>query len=301
MVRAVLHESSASIFTNGAKPQLLYLYREGDGKMKASYTLQLQNDTAELIIIEKGCGRYMIDSQPYNIVEKNILLINAGTLHGLCPEDSPSIQCCRLGIQNLQLKGLPTGKVIKDGILPILSCDEHFDILHGFLELYEKILCHSSQNNHLQEAQDNLLAAMLICIMQDVKNTHQTTSHIQEYNLGLHIKEYIDNHYLEDLHLNDIAAALHINPYYMSHTFKKAIGYSPIQYMIRRRIGESQNLLMNTRYTITDIALRCGYNNSNYFQADFNSIVGMPPGRYRKSCRKCQQGPNNNFAQKAIF
>lgn len=79
------------------------------------------------------------------------------------------------------------------------------------------------------------------------------------------------------------AEALHVNAYYLSHTFKKIIGYSPMQYITRRRIGEAQNLLITTNRTVTDIALQCGYNNSNYFQVVFNNIVGMPPGKYRKA------------------
>ncbi|MCF2584023.1 AraC family transcriptional regulator [Mitsuokella multacida] len=33
---------------------------------------------------------------------------------------------------------------------------------------------------------------------------------------------------------------------------------------------------------MTDIALSCGYNNSNYFQSVFKRLVGMTPGQYRR-------------------
>lgn len=63
-------------------------------------------------------------------------------------------------------------------------------------------------------------------------------------------------------------------------------GCAPIQYVTRRRIGDAQNLLLSTDKTITDIAMECGYNNSNYFQVVFNNFVGMPPGKYRKTWKK---------------
>lgn len=100
--------------------------------------------------------------------------------------------------------------------------------------------------------------------------------------MSTRIKDYIDAHYLEDLKLPDIAAALHINPYYLSHTFKALTGVSPMSYIIRRRIDEAQSLLLTTNLTITAIAIECGYNNSNYFQSVFKNIVGMTPGKYRK-------------------
>ena len=55
-----------------------------------------------------------------------------------------------------------------------------------------------------------------------------------------------------------------------------------MQYIIRRRIGEAQNLLIGTDRSITEIAFSCGYNNSNYFQSVFKRLVGMTPGQYRR-------------------
>ena len=55
-----------------------------------------------------------------------------------------------------------------------------------------------------------------------------------------------------------------------------------MQYVTRRRIGEAQNLLINTQLSITEIAANVGYNNSNYFQNVFRKAVGLTPGNYRK-------------------
>lgn len=285
MVRASVIEPVDSIFEANTRPQLFYLQREGGEKKQTAHTLQSQVETAEIIVIEEGCGRYMVDNQVYDITKENIILLNAGVLHGLCPEIQTPFTTRRLGIRNLHLKGLPWGHFIGEDISPVLKTESHFAAIKQFFNLFDA-LQENKQKQLTNEAKDNLLAALLAAIMPLIHSTVPNSTRMQEYNLGLHIKEYIDEHYLEDLRLNDIASALHINPYYLSHTFKKAVGYSPIQYMIRRRIGESQNLLVNTSYTITDIALRCGYNNSNYFQAVFNSIVGMPPGRYRKAWRQ---------------
>ena len=285
MVRASVIEPAASIFEANTRPQLFYLQREGGEKKQTAHTLQSQAETAEMIVIEEGCGRYMVDNQVYDIAKGNIILLNAGVLHGLYPEIQTPFATRRLGIRNLHLKGLPWGHFISEDVSPVLAMEKHFAAIQLFLSLFD-VLQENAQKQLVSEAKDNLLASLLAAIMPLIHSTVPNSTRMQEYNLGLHIKEYIDEHYLEDLRLNDIASALHINPYYLSHTFKKAVGYSPIQYMIRRRIGESQNLLVNTSYTITDIALRCGYNNSNYFQAVFNSIVGMPPGRYRKAWRQ---------------
>jgi transcriptional regulator GlxA family with amidase domain len=74
----------------------------------------------------------------------------------------------------------------------------------------------------------------------------------------------------------------------MSHTFKETTGYSPIQYIMRRRIGEAQTLLITTNHSITMVANIVGYDNSSYFNKIFTKNVGMTPKRYRECYTKKQ-------------
>ncbi|GAA3314259.1 hypothetical protein GCM10020331_006370 [Ectobacillus funiculus] len=75
---------------------------------------------------------------------------------------------------------------------------------------------------------------------------------------------------------------MNMNHYYMSHVFKSTIGYSPMQYVIRRRIGEAQSYLLATDKTVTDIAYMVGYNSASNFNNAFKKMVGMSPQRYRE-------------------
>lgn len=64
------------------------------------------------------------------------------------------------------------------------------------------------------------------------------------------------------------------------------IDFSPMKYVNLRRMGEAQNLLINTSWTITRIALSVGYNNSNYFQNVFKDFMKITPKEYRKKWTK---------------
>ena len=99
--------------------------------------------------------------------------------------------------------------------------------------------------------------------------------------LGRRIKEYIDKHYMEPITLQSMGEALHISSYYLSHVFKQMSGYSPVQYLLRRRIGEAQTLLITTELSVTRIAEMVGYDSSSYFNLQFTKNVGMPPNKYR--------------------
>ena len=57
---------------------------------------------------------------------------------------------------------------------------------------------------------------------------------------------YLDEHYMEPIQLQSLGERFHISQFYLSHIFKAETGLSPMKYVMHRRIGQSQNLLMNT-------------------------------------------------------
>ena len=96
------------------------------------------------------------------------------------------------------------------------------------------------------------------------------------------IKDYIDKHFADEFSLQQMADALHVSPYYLAHICKEVTGYSPLQYVLRRRIGEAQTLLITTDLPVTRIASQVGYDNPSHFNAQFSKAVGMAPRTFRK-------------------
>ena len=82
--------------------------------------------------------------------------------------------------------------------------------------------------------------------------------------------------------MQQMATALHVSPSYLSHACKEATGYSPLQYVLRRRIGEAQTLLITTDLPITRIAALVGYDNPSHFNTQFAKAVGMAPSTFRR-------------------
>lgn len=98
----------------------------------------------------------------------------------------------------------------------------------------------------------------------------------------LRIRNYLNEYFMEDITLDTIGEALGCSATYISHIFKKATGRTPIQYVIHRRIGHAQTLLISTDDSVTQIATIVGYDNTNYFSTIFSKVVGMSPVRYRE-------------------
>lgn len=96
------------------------------------------------------------------------------------------------------------------------------------------------------------------------------------------IKEYVDNHYHENLTLKDIAKKFYMNPAYLGQLFKKEYGVYFRDYNRQVRINEAKKRLRQTDLRVYEIAEEVGFENPDYFVTQFRKEVGMTPTRYRK-------------------
>lgn len=97
--------------------------------------------------------------------------------------------------------------------------------------------------------------------------------------------DYIDFHYTQELSLKDLAAMCYVSSSHLSSLFKKETGMNIIDYINNTRIRQSLILLNTTNLPISDIAIRCGFTDGNYYSRIFKKYQGQSPKRYRESIR----------------
>jgi AraC family L-rhamnose operon transcriptional activator RhaR/AraC family L-rhamnose operon regulatory protein RhaS len=64
--------------------------------------------------------------------------------------------------------------------------------------------------------------------------------------------------------------------------FRQATQMSPMEYLIRLRVLKAVRLLPQDTLTVTDVAYRVGFNDSNYFSKQFKRFIGVTPYSYRQ-------------------
>lgn len=92
--------------------------------------------------------------------------------------------------------------------------------------------------------------------------------------------DYIQAHLAEDVTLKTISTELGMSQYHFARLFKQSTGYSPYQYVIKRRIERAQELMMQEQQSIATIALQVGFASQSQFGRHFKRITGVTPKQF---------------------
>lgn len=104
---------------------------------------------------------------------------------------------------------------------------------------------------------------------------------------SVHIAEeiitYINEHFREDITVEDLASQVGLSQYHFIRTFKKETGFTPHEYLVNTRIATAKYLLKNTRLSVKDICFATGFSCESVFCGAFKRHQGMTPMQYRTS------------------
>ena len=196
-----------------------------------------------------------------------------------------------IAVGGLHMPGLRENALIPDDAGYVFPTGKYFADLRCLFEMMFRTLSAGEPNAELFCS--SLMHALLVSVLTVTAGSHaESEKPLEEpHILGRRIKEYIDKHYMEPITLQSMGEALHISPYYLSHVFKQMSGYSPVQYLLRRRIGEAQTLLITTDLSITRIARWwdmtrraisiCSLPNVGMRRISFGRIILCPPASRR--------------------
>ena len=93
---------------------------------------------------------------------------------------------------------------------------------------------------------------------------------------------FIENYYMKNITVEDMAANLNLSRSYFSKLFKKITQKSPQEFLITYRINKACELLRSTDMTIAEISQHVGYSNQFHFTRAFKNIMNVSPNEWRK-------------------
>ena len=269
-----------SLFAPEAMPRLVYVTRTLPEDQSRPRILHAHQDLSEILLICGGSGRYLVGETFYDVRAGDLVLYNSGVVHDEFSSADDAIFSYCAAIAGLRLPGLRENAFIADGAPALLHVGEEAEDMRLLLDMmYRYLLADRPECETLCHHLTLALLGRVLRLTGDARDPAEA----EPRTLGRQVQAFIDGHFSEPLTLQDMGRALHVSHYYLSHAFKEASGYSPTQYLLRRRIGEAQNLLISTDLPMAKIAEQVGFETQNYFNLQFSKHVGMPPGKFRES------------------
>ena len=272
------HLSSEMNHNTRSAPRLLYITA---AKYEGDWACVPHNHTcAEIFYIVGGHGSFVINDQSHPVEEDDLVVINPRVQHTELSDESQNLEYIVLGVDSLELAvGDEDQKQFHILRFRKSNASPRSYMLDMLQEMRSAAQGHESLCQHL-------LQVLLIRIMRHFDHTARIIPSRKKVSKECAAaRRYIDSHFRESLTLDHLAEVVHINKYHMVHSFTKAYGVSPINYLLSLRLQESKYLLQSTDHSMSQIAQMVGFSSPCYFSQVFHKAMGMSPRDYRNSCR----------------
>lgn len=230
----------------------------------------------ELFYIVGGKGQFLIQDQLYPVNANNLVIINPNIPHTEVSLNAQPMEYIVLGIEGIALE---TGQK-ENGQFSILDHFESVEISGCLRNILREM---EQKNTGYEDVCQAYMEILIIRLMRSTALAVPTEPRTASGNRQCAaVRQYIDLHFKEALTLEQLAEEAHMNKYYLSHSFKKEYGVSPINYMISRRIDESKYLLAETDLSLSQIAQLLGFSSLSYFSQVFRRTQGASPMELRQ-------------------
>ena len=244
-----------------------------------SFPLHSHEDALELSLILNGRGSIYYNGKTYQFEQNDLVIKDATVLHSEKADKMHPIEQIALSLTGVRIEGKPHDSLLPEDASPIVKTGSYFSFLRQLflymMELYE----HRPRGFEiaLHDTAKALLSAieLLLPIDKNASLPHPDFSVIKD------VVDYINANYAKNITLEDLAGRFFFSPYYLARKFKEETGYTINQYIINRRMGEAERMLVFENHSIKDIAKKTGYTNIQYFYATFKKYTGCTPTEFK--------------------
>lgn len=95
-------------------------------------------------------------------------------------------------------------------------------------------------------------------------------------------KAYMEERFVEEITINQLAAIAELSPKYYVDLFKKTYGVSALDHLTKLRMDKAKLLMTHSDRLLKDIACEVGYPDPFYFSRKFKQTFGLSPSQYMK-------------------
>lgn len=238
----------------------------------------------EILYFWGGESKLWINGKEIHIKEEGIALVNSNEPHQLIRYETPQARGCTIIISyeymKLLYKGMEQCYFILDEKNP--SHERLKWQMRELLTVYQR----KDRNPFYHIKLNNVVNDIIYLLLTDFRSENgemRTEKYAERYKL---IIQFIEEHYKENIKMEQLADKFGFSKEYFSRSFKKYMNINYKDYLTKRRLLEAEQLLRTTDRQISDIALECGFIDIKMFYSAFKKEYGSTPSTYRKEKSK---------------
>ncbi|WP_413165755.1 helix-turn-helix domain-containing protein [Capilliphycus salinus ALCB114379] len=157
--------------------------------------------------------------------------------------------------------------------------------------LIEQLLISLAQVNENAESSSNLykeslcmtfLLRLIECHSQEKHPLPTVKGGLSKRSLK-QVIDYIEVYYGEAITITNLAQLVCLSEYHFLRCFKQSLGLTPYQYILQKRLEIAQKLLIETKQSILEIAINCGFSSQSHMTNLFKQRLGKTPLQIRQT------------------
>lgn len=249
----------------------------------------------EILRILSGSFHLHLDDANYLAQPGDVFLIRGGVLHGGTPEDCV-YECLVFDLHGLfrsmdsvkgALRPVYRQKLLPSAYFSAATPGKIHRIVEELMEAFRSereanaIICTELETIGCISSLFSWILKEHLYTSEDEKDF--STNHRMEQVKS--VLEFIENHYGENLTLEQLSTVAGMNPKYFCRIFRSITHQSPMDYVNFFRIEQAAYLLDSTELPITAVGSDCGFVESSYFTKVFKKYKRLTPRQYRQSIR----------------
>ncbi len=256
-------------------------------------TFKHTHDFEEIVIVTSGSGKQYVNNETYFVSAGDVFVIKGEAIHYY--ENVDNLMVYNVGYKPWVLKDFS----------PMLLKNAGYHSLFVFEPAYRK-KNHFSERLHLEKEELLELIPMLEKLKAEItisnnelavtglfmqitgylcRHLKPSKSSSKDESPGKKIIDYIEENLGEEISLETLASFSGMSKNGIIAMFLRLYGTTPIKYITNARLYRAEELLKNTEKPITELALECGFCDSNYFSRVFKAYRGKTPREYRKASK----------------
>ena len=248
-------------------------------------------DFCELVIVLEGTAEHIVEQERFPVRKGDVFVMGKDIRHGY--DNCSNFRICNIMFRPESLLSGDYDIKQHAGFHALFLLEAQINTAQGFKSrLHLSHADFSELKNLLDTAikeystndpgKHTILHAYFMMIVTKLSRLYDAPSKQREISGIAEAAAFMENHYTEDITIEQVLEISHYSQRHFIRLFSAAYGTTPQKYLMNIRIRRACTLLRESTLSITEIALRCGFGDSNYFSRAFRKARGVTPSQYRE-------------------